>query len=111
VRWISCGSPLMSRKASAGSTSAIEKGAAGDCLTIGAVAGIDELRCLGDLVADGAASATAGLRELHRTALLSSGGLTAAVSTPYSNCRIGCNSCENEIPCRSLPHLVGAPPQ
>ena len=73
------------------------KGAAGDSLTIGAVAGIDELRRLGDLVAESAALATAGLWELYRPALLSSGGLTAAVCTSYSNCRIGYNSCESEI--------------
>ena len=43
--------------------------AARQALAIGAVARIDQLRFFGDLVADRAALATAGLRELHRLRL------------------------------------------
>src|ERR1043166_494278 len=50
--------------------------AARQALAIGAVARIDKLRLFGDLVADRAALATAGLRELHRLLL---GGLVEGV--------------------------------
>jgi len=43
--------------------------AARQALAIGAVARIDQLRLFGDLIADRAALATAGLRELHRPLL------------------------------------------
>src|SRR5437762_7334297 len=42
------------------------EGAARQALAIGAVARIDQLRLFGDLIADRAALAAAGLRELHR---------------------------------------------
>jgi hypothetical protein len=43
------------------------EGAAGHTLTVGTVAGVNQLRCLDHLVADLAAMAAACLRELHRS--------------------------------------------
>src|SRR5215472_12316975 len=48
------------------------EGAAGHALAVGAVAGVDHDRRLGDLIAQRAALATAGLREFHRAILLCS---------------------------------------
>src|SRR6516164_3921236 len=53
-------------KASLGHDDPYREGAAGQALTIGAVAGVNQLRGLGDLVANLAALTAAGLRELHR---------------------------------------------
>src|SRR5215472_18325579 len=52
-------------------------GAAGHALAVGAVAGVDHDRRLGDLVAHRAALATASLREFHRVALLCSAAETS----------------------------------
>jgi len=53
-------------KGSLGPNDPHREGAAGQALAIGAVAGVDQLRRLANLVAQLAALAAAGLRELHR---------------------------------------------
>jgi hypothetical protein len=64
------GSPTVRRKAVSGRATPNEKAVPVNALTVGAVARVDQLRGLSDLIADFAAVATASLWEFHHDHLL-----------------------------------------
>jgi hypothetical protein len=68
VRWSGRGSISTKTKAGLRHSDPQGEGAAGQTLTIGAVARVDQLRSFCDLVADFAALAAAGLRKVHGNA-------------------------------------------